>query len=1092
MLLPLLRRLTVATLVALPGALAAQEAATITGRVTNEAGAPLTGVAVSLSGLGLGSMTREDGTYAFLVPANRVTGEPVTLMARRVGYAPASATITLRGGTINQDLTLRQSALRLEQVVVTGAGTTQTRERIGNVVNSVDSSAIQRATQPQNVISALAGQAPNVDVRTQSGEPGAGASIKIRGATSIVGTNQPLIVVDNQPIDNTTISNEITTFPGSSGTVQQNRAADLNPNDIESIEILKGAAASAIYGARAANGVILITTKRGVAGATRYTFATTTTFDDIVKTMPLQRTYGQGSGGVAAACAAVNCTPTSLSWGPALSAESPTFDHATEIYRTGLTTDNNLSVSGGNNRTTFFLSGGMTGQEGVMEGPNNEYDRTNVRLRATHQLIDPLTIGGNLSFVDARGQYVQKGSNTSGLLLGALRTPPDFNNEEYLDPVSGLHRSYRFPRPDATSLRVGRGYDNPFFVLNNPGNRSELDRFIGNVSADYTPVSWLAIRYTLGADAYSDSRLQSLPLTSSDNPVGAVTRFTITNREVDHNLTATFSRDFNPNVIARLILGQNLNARRNRQVWVNGQELIAPEPLALQNTITWTPQEVRSKQNIEGYFTQAEADLYNQLFVTLGLRNDGFSTFGENNRRANYPRASLAWTFTNALGNVDQRGSFSFGKLRLAYGETGREPPVYGTITALSSTSLFGSGYGDFIGVSQSGQGGLVTSNSLGNQSLEPERNRETEVGTDLGFFDQRADLSFTYYDRRSSDVILQVPVQAAATGALTQLKNAATITNKGVEIQLNVRAINQPTYGWTIGLQYGRNRGKVVSLAEGVEFVPYNNEGFTGSIGSATIGYQPGVIRGLDFARCGRGSQIDIDGDGTIEDIDALCGPTAKNGALFLGTDGWPVVDPDERVIADPNPRWTGGLTTQLRYGKWQLSGLLDVRHGFQVWNGTRGALYRFGTHEDTEIRTQVGRFGQNWYTDVYPDVAGPGADPSAPPAFATANDWQLWFTTLGGSAGQAQAQFVEDGSFVKLREISLTYRAEHRLLMQRLGVGSVDIRIAGRNLGTWTDYEGLDPETNLGGAEWLTQGIDFFNNPLTRSFVLQLTFNR
>jgi hypothetical protein len=785
----------------------------------------------------------------------------------------------------------------------------------------------------------------------------------------------------------------------------------------------------------------------------------------------------------------VNCAPTNLTWGAPLAAGTPTFNHAEEIYRTGLTADNNLSVSGGNQRTTFFLSGGLTGQKGVIEGPHNRYDRTSLRLKATHQLIDALTVGGNFSYVDARGQYVQKGSNTSGLLLGALRTPPEFNNQQYLDPVSGLHRSYRFPRPDATTLRTGRGYDNPFFVLNNPGNRSELGRFIGNVSFDYVPASWVSVRYTLGADSYGDSRVQALPLTSSDNPVGAVTRFTINNLEIDHNLTATVQRDFAPNINTRLLIGQNLNSRRNRQVWVQGQELIAPEPLALQNTITWTPVEVKSRQHIEAYFAQAEADLYNQLFITLGIRNDGFSTFGRSNPRANYPKASVAWTFTNLLGNVEEKGLLSFGKLRVAYGETGREPPVYGTITALSSTSLFGSGYEDFIGVSQSGQGGLVTSLSLGNENLRPERNRETEFGTDLGFFDQRADISLTYYDKRSSDVILLVPVHAASTGALNQLTNAATITNKGIEATLNLRAINRPNFGWNVGFQYGRNRGKVVSLAEGVDFVPYNTEGFTGSSGSATIGYQPGVIRGLDFARCGRGSRIDIDGDADLDDIDALCGPGAKAGALFIGDDGRPVVDPDERVIADPNPRWTGAVNSSLRYGRWQLSGLLDIRRGGQVWNGTRGALYRFGTHKDTEVRTRTGTFGVDWYTDVYPDVAGPGA---RQPAFTTPADWQGWFTTDGGSASEAQAQFVEDGSFVKLREISLSYRVEHRLLMQRLGVTSADIRVAGRNLKTWTDYKGLDPETNLGGAEWLTQGIDFFNSPLTRSFVLAVTLNR
>jgi hypothetical protein len=331
--------------------------------------------------------------------------------------------------------------------------------------------------------------------------------------------------------------------------------------------------------------------------------------------------------------------------------------------------------------------------------------------------------------------------------------------------------------------------------------------------------------------------------------------------------------------------------------------------------------------------------------------------------------------------------------------------------------------------------------------------------------------------------------VQSSATGALNQLKNAATIRNRGVEASLNLRPINAQNYGWTVGLQYGRNRGKVLSLAEGVQFVPYNNEGFNGSIGSATVGYQPGVIRGLDFARCGFGQKIDVDLNGTLDDIDALCGAGAKRGALFIGSDGWPVVNPDQQVIADPNPRWTGAVNTALRYGKWQLSGLLDIRRGGQIWNGTRGALYRFGTHKDTEIRTQPGTFCGNWYADVYPSCAGPG---KGTVAFATPADWQAWFTTEGGSAGDAQAQFVEDGSFVKLREISLSYRLEQRFLTDRLGISSADIRLAGRNLKTWTDYKGLDPETNLGGAEWLTQGIDFFNNPLTRSFVFTVTLNR
>jgi TonB-linked SusC/RagA family outer membrane protein len=1069
-----------------PRALTAQ-ATTVTGRVITDAGAPLGDATVSIPALAVGARTADDGRYSFTVPAARATGQSVSLIARRVGFTPVTVTITLNPGTITHDFTLVQSALQLSQVVVTGAGTSQTREALGSTINTVDSSLIIRHATPQNIVSALAGTAPNVRVRTQAGDPGSSAYIQIRGATSVTGTNQPLFVVDNQPIDNSTIS----TNGGDGSTVTQNRAADINPNDIESVQILKGAAASAIYGARAANGVILITTKRGTGGPTRYTLSSTETFDHVDRTMPLQMDYGQGSDGNPGACNTPDCRATSLSFGPLLSSGTPVFNHGTEIYHTGITGDNNLSVTGGSQRTTFFVSGGETAQQGVMKGGNNRYDRTSIRLKASHQLLSALTIGGNFSYIDTRGDYVQKGSNTSGLLLGALRTPPDFNNLPYLTPL-GQHRSYRFPDPTPDSIRASRGYDNPFFVLANNGNRSELGRFIGNVSADWVATNWLSFNYTLGADSYDDSRLESLPLSSSSEPNGAVTRYNINWLEIDHNLTATLTHNFFTDLDTRLTVGQELNSRRYRDVYIFGDQLIAPTPFALQNTISFTPTETRSLRHIAGYFAQLQLGWRDQFFLTPGLRDDGYSTFGSSKRTALYPKIDGAWIFTHTLGNNNDTGLLSYGKLRAAYGETGREPPVYATITALSSTSLFGSGFGDVIGSRQSGQGGLVTGSSLGNNNLRPERDREAEAGADLGFFNQRSDLTFTYYNRRSTDVILSVPVNAAQTGASSQLANAGTVTNKGVELALNMRPYLTTNNEWSVGLQWARNQGRVVSLGPGVQFIPYNNEGFTGSIGSSTVGYAPGVVRGLDFARCGYGEMIDLTGSGTLDNIDALCGPNAKKGALFLQNvngRGLPVVDPDETVIADPNPKWTGSVNSTLRFGRIELSTLFDIRHGGQMWDGTRSALYRFGTHKDTDIRGQVGTFGKNWETDVYPDVAGPGA---GLPAFSNITQWQNWFTGPGGAAGDAQAQFVESTSFVKWRELSLSYRLDQPSIIGRLGLSSALIRIAGRNLHTWTKYRGLDPESTLGGAEFLTQGIDYFNNPLTRSFVIALTLNR
>ncbi len=1105
-----------AMIAAMPAFALAQEAATITGRVTSSTGGPVSAASVFIQDLGVGAQTNTEGAYSFTVPAARVQGQAVTLTARAVGYTQATAQVTLRGGTITQDFTLAVNPLRLGEIVVTGAGTQTTRERLGNVINSVDSSLIQRAAEPQNVVSALTAKAPNVVVQTQSGEPGASASIKIRGATSVLGTNQPLFVVDGQPIDNSTTS----VNGGNQSTVAQNRAADINPNDIESVEILKGAAASAIYGAQASNGVVLITTKRGRAGQTQYRLSTTASWDRVDPRIDLQRRYGLGSSGILvgaddpapqmAQCPTeLDCVPTNVfnfdgepagvaavaAWGTELPAGTQTFDHLDEIYGTGLTLDNVLSISGGSDRTTFYFSLGLTNQEGVIKGPNNFYDRRSARLRADHQLLDNLTVGGNFYYTDTEGGYVQKGSNTSGLLLGALRTPPEYDNRQYLNETSGLHQSYRFRNPTAASIRRGRGYDNPFFSMHNPGNQSELGRFIGNATVDYEPLDWLRLQYTIGMDYYNDQRVEALPLTSSDQPVGRVSRFDNNNRIVDHNLLLTLDHRFSDDIGAELTVGQNLNERRYRSIFAEGINLIAPQPLVLQNIVSSSPPtEFRSLQRVEAYFAQAELDFYDQIFLTLGLRNDGFSTFGADNQRANYPKAALAWTFTRALGLPEGQGPLSFGKVRVSYGETGREPPVYGTITALTALTQFGSGFGDFINISQSGQGGLVTAFTAGNQDLKPERNREIETGFDVGLFDQMADLSFTYYYKKSTEVILPVPISGAATGSGQRFANAGEITNQGVEVSLNVRPVTNETVAWDVGLQFGRNRGNVESLA-GAEFVPYNTEGFTGAIGSSTVGYAPGVLRGLDFARCGiTDPTFGVGPNG--EPLSTYCGG-APEGALFVGSDGQPVVDPTERVIADPNPEWTAGLNTSVTlFGKLRLGGLLDIRRGGQVWNGTRGILYTFGTHRDTEIwRERTATLGDNYLTDVYPDVvcldaAGATSDTCAP-LFSGPAEAEAWFRGEGGGFGQTGRQFIEDADFVKLREVSVSYLFDDPWV-QRMGLSTIDLRLAGRNLAMWTDYKGLDPEANLGGAEFLTQGIDYFSNPFTRSFVLSVNLSR
>lgn len=1069
------------SLLLVPAALWAQ-GATVSGRVVGSGGEPLPSVSVFIQGLGVGSTTDSDGRYSFSIPSARVQGQAVTLTARRIGYTSQNAPITLTAGNITRDFALGPNPFQLGEVVVTGAGTTTTVEKLGNVRNTVDSTLIRKSNEV-NVVNALAAKAPNVVVSAQSGEPGASSYIQIRGNRTIQSTGQPLFVVDGVPVDNTTYS----TTANTGGTVTTNRAADVNPNDIESIEILKGSAAAAIYGAAAGQGVVMITTKSGQSGATRYSLQSNFSTDHVTHAVPLQTTFGQGSGGNPVTCAARGCRLGSTSWGPRLAAGTPIFDHFGELFRTGKAWDNTLTASGGNDRTLFYISGTRTSQEGIITGPSNEYDRTSVRLKASHRLTDRFNVGGSVSYVDSRGKFIQKGSNISGLLLGALRTPPEFDNRNWLDTITvggaALHRSYRYPRPTATSESnpVGRGYDNPFFVLNRDVADGAVGRTFGNLNADYSPNDWFTIRETLGADYYADERLEALALTSSTFPQGQVNRLDLVNLIIDHNLVATATKTFSPNFGGSLTLGNNLNSKHYKQLFGQGSVLIAPTPYQLDNTIPANLQsdEFESLIHTQSYFGQATLDLFNQLFLTAGIRNDGSSTFGESQKRHWFPKASAAWTFTNMLGDV--RGLIPTGKLRIAYGETGQIPPVYSTIGGLVTGAFVDGWVSDGLSTSQAGLGGLSTSTLRAQPNLGPEISKELEGGIDIALWRNYADLGLTFYNSKTEGVILLTPL-APSTGFTQQASNAARIRNSGTEITLNLRPIQSPVFGWDIGLQWGRNNNKVLDLA-GSDYIDVAAGSFEGASGAAWKGSRVGVLRGFDFARCGRGLVI----DGV--DIDASCGPGYTPGALYIAAGGFPIVDPTNRIISDPQPKWTGSVRSSIQLWKnLTFSGLLDIRRGGQIWNGTKGALYFFGKAKDTEFRDVTATFGTN-YMPAHPGASGAVAGPGKGTPVSIDQDW---YQADGGGFGQVSAQFIEDAGFAKLRELSLSYNLKAPWINRAFGFESVDLRIAGRNLKTWTQYTGIDPETNLAGAEVLVRGIDYFNNPQTRSVVFSIGLNR
>ncbi|MEZ4421942.1 MAG: SusC/RagA family TonB-linked outer membrane protein [Gemmatimonadota bacterium] len=1085
------RRLTcslsiLASLVLLPAASAAQQPTTVTGVVTTTEGEPLPAASVQIADLNLGSLTNNQGRYLILVPASRVTGQEVVVTASLIGRAAATQRATLAPGTVTLDFQLGADPLRLEEIVVTGAGTTQERQKLGVSINTVSADEIVES-QEGNIVQALAGKAPNVEVTSSAGDPGAGSYIRIRGVNSLLGDGQPLIVVDGVPIDNS--SNTIESNAG--GTVEQNRAADLNPQDIADIQILKGASAAAIYGSRAANGVVLITTKKGRPGTNQVQYKVSYSFDEVTETVPVQTSFGQGmsdlpfGGTTNDACQDVYGLPQRqcpVSWGGEIPAGTPVFNHADEVYQTGNRLENFLSLSGGSETTNYYLSLGRLDHDGVIRG-NSSYERTTVRLSGSHLFREDLRVGANFQYSDASGDLIQQGSNISGIQLAALRTPPDFDNLPYLTD-DGLHRSYRLPDPN--TVAQSRGYDNPFWVANEITNSTEVGRTFGNIQVEYTPTDWLSVNYTLGADYANDERLTVFPKSSSDFPDGRLIRADLLNFQVDHNLVATARRTFNDDFAASLAVGQNLNHREFKRYQVNGQNLILGTD-QLDFTVDRIPNEFYSRIRTDGYFAQGTVDLWGQLFLTAALRVDGSSTFGGDGERFAYPKFSGAWDFTQYLGGGE--GVVSFAKLRAAYGVAGKQPDPYSNATGFT-TGTITDGWLTPNGLETiySGLEGVVSQATLGNANIDPERTEEFEVGGDLALLDNRVSLALTYYRQNTTDAILAVDVPPS-TGFTSKFENAGEFENWGWEATLGLDVYQGDAIDWNVDFQWATNESCVQSLA-GAE--TFGLAGFTGAVasvvaperdanGNITQCYPFGVFYGDDFIRFGRGSTV----NGVAID-DSFSGWSA--GDLYIGADGFPLSDPQTRVIGDPNPDWTASISSSVTiYDNLRLSGLLDFKIGGDVWNGTKGALYFFGTHEDTEPYHGNGQaevFGETYYPNE--GVAGPGAGQEVQ------LNWLTWFWNgIGSSFTGPSIQSIEDGGFVKLRELGLSYTFRDQDWLERSGLSSLALSVYGRNLITWSDYSGVDPETNLWGQS-LGRGIDYFNNPQTRSLVINLTATR
>lgn len=1034
---------------------------TISGTVTDESGEPLIGASLLAKGTSAGTVSDIDGSFSLNVPA-----ESNMLVVSYTGYSTQEVDIT---GQSTVAIQLAEGQI-LDEVVVVAGGLEKNKARLGYSLQNLDAEEVISAREV-NLVDALNSKVAGVSVVSSSGSPGASSNIRIRGSISILGSNSPLFVVDGVPIDNSSVGNDV------DGVDQSNRAIDLNPNDIASLTVLKGAAATALYGVRAANGAIIVTTKRGSEGKPRVSISMAYSADEVNKLPARQNTYAQGrvSGGVP-----IYRGPTTaegFSWGPLISDLEydgvPTeFDRngslvpagtgngqpanaydPYDFFQTGNTYDLNASVAGGTDKVRYYISGGRLESTGVV--PNSTFARTSFRVNTDADLTDKLNIGMSANFVNSGGDRVQRGSNLNGVMLGLLRTTPTFDNANGVsDPVNN-EEAYVLANGDLRSYRNGI-YDNPYWTVNRNPFRDNVNRLIGNVSANYKFTDELTLGYKLGIDTYTDQRNSAFDIqTNAFRPVpGEVRQSKITQEDLNSDLTLNYNTYLNDDVSLNVLAGYNVfQTRYNNQETIGTTNSI-PQFYHISNTTDLQAFEFIERRRIHGVYLTADVGLYDFLFLNVTARNDWSSTLPEDNNAYQSYSASLGFAFSELMDN--KPSWFDYGKARVSYGVVGLDAPIYATNNVFTQAESGGDGFfNNQVEYPAFGVNAFERDEDLGNPNLRPETTSTFEVGGEFKFFKGRLGFDVTYYDAQSTDVILPLEV-SAASGFARFFTNVAEISNVGLELVADATPVRLSNgFEWNIAANFTAMENTVEALAEGVD--NYGLNGFTSTSADLVAGLPYSVIFGDAFQR-------------------------TEDGELIIGSNGWPLQDDTRRALGDPNPDWTMGLRNTFSFKGLTLSALLDFRQGGDTWCGTCGIMDYFGTSAlsadergDVVVFDGVVNTGSDENPTYVPNtqaVALASADPAA--------SYTSFYRVRYGFGGISEMS-IFDTSWLRLRELSLSYALPKSILGDSFD--SVVISLAGRNLWLNTDYPGVDPETNLTGDS-NGYGLDYFNMPNTRSY--------
>lgn len=1009
------------------GTAAAQQGAVISGRVMSEAGNPIPSVTVAIPSVGLGAQSDEDGRYSLIVPAQRARGQEVIINARRIGFRPQEQQIPLSPGSHTVNFTMTEDVFRLGEIVVTGVGeaTEQAKLTISVARLSEDQITAVPATSP---ISAIAGKVSGARVSLGRGNPGAAPTIRLRGSTNLgIGNSSPLIIVD--------------------GVITQNSIADIDANDIESIEVLKGAAAASYYGSAAANGVINITTKRGrnIADNTvSYTLRSEYGVSGLERYVPLNTSHAYlvlPDGEIALNASGERILdPDGIADNPyPTTGPNRWRNQLRDWTETGEYYSTNFQIGGRSGQTNFNTSFTFDRNAGVLPFIRGQ-DRQNFRLNVDQGIGALLDLSLSVTYGTNKNDYDPNGS-TSWFEL--MQMPPDVNLRR---PVEGEAEFYpAVPNPS--------GRSNPLYNLANDEFSLRRERIIGSVYARYRPLTWLRLEGSFGTDRLNrrESFYEEKGSLGEQGEVepGSLERFTQNNIADNAQVSATMSHDLFEQLRTTTRLAALYEQARTSQFEVGGDVFVVAhtpdlgglDPAALSaNSFDQLARTVN-------YMVSQSFDLRDRYLLDLLVRRDGSSLFGPDARWATFYRVSGAWRISEdfAMPGIQEL------RLRAARGTAGLRPDFLDQYEYYSLAA------------------GQLTKQQLGNRELEPAIQTENEFGLNVTFLD-RFDFELVHARRVTEGAFLNVPLSPAQSGGYTQrVENAADVEANTTEMSLQMQVANSPEFSYSINLT-GDHTTQRISRMDRAPF-RVNAGGQGQDVFYYKEGEDLGIIYGVRWVRSfdelrQNPAFADADpADYVVNPLGYLVGADVRNTSDEKPIPFVNAAGESQHVIGNVNPDFSFGFANNIRWRNFGLYALFDGQQGGHVYNFTKQWMFQDQRHADM-------------------DMAGRAEDQKVPQGFFVSG---LYNNLV------ASDYFVEDASFVKLRELSLSYTFSPRMLevgnLTRL-VRGVKVALIGRNLFTWTDYSGFDPEVTSGSD--FNFRIDGFRYPNFRTLTgqVELTF--